>query len=105
MTEYRISELAGVSGVSERNIRAYRERGLLDPPCRRGRNAFYDDRHLAQLETINQLLAKGFSSAHISAFLDGIRRGEALSEVLGVRPQTAAALRAVEDLAPRVVAS
>ncbi len=86
MAEYRISELADVSGVTERNIRAYRERGLLDPPRRRGRDAFYDDRHLAQLETINQLLAKGFTSAHIATFLDGIRRGDALTDVLGVRP-------------------
>jgi DNA-binding transcriptional MerR regulator len=85
MTEYRIAELAEVSGVTVRNIRAYRERGLLDPPCRRGRDAFYDDRHLAQLETINQLLAKGYTSAHIAAFFAGIRRGDELTDVLGVR--------------------
>jgi DNA-binding transcriptional MerR regulator len=85
MTEYRISELAGVSGVTERNIRAYRERGLLDPPRRHGRDAFYDDHHLAQLQTINQLLARGFTSAHIATFLDGVRRGETLTDVLGIR--------------------
>lgn len=89
MTEYRIAELAGVSGVTERNIRAYRERGLLDPPCRRGRDAFYDDRHLAQLETINQLLAKGFTSAHIADFFEGLRRGDDLTDVLGVQPSWA----------------
>ena len=98
MTEYRIGELAGVSGVTERNIRAYRERGLLDPPCRRGRGAFYDDHHLAQLETINQLLAKGFTSAHIVAFLDGIRRGDALTDVLGVQPVWAERPVAVDAL-------
>ena len=98
MTEYRIGELAGVSGVTERNIRAYRERGLLDPPCRRGRGAFYDDHHLAQLETINQLLAKGFTSAHIVAFLDGIRRGDALTDVLGVQPAWAERPVAVDAL-------
>lgn len=86
MTKYRISELANVSGVTERNIRAYRERGLLDPPCRRGRDAFYDDHHLAQLHAINHLLAKGFTSAHIATFLDGIRRGDSLADVLGVPP-------------------
>jgi DNA-binding transcriptional MerR regulator len=86
MAEYRISKLAAVSGVTERNIRAYRERGLLDPPYRRGRDAFYDDHHLAQLQTINQLLARGFTSAHIAAFLDGVRRGDTLTDVLGIRP-------------------
>jgi DNA-binding transcriptional MerR regulator len=106
MTEYRISELAGVSGVTERNIRAYRERGLLDPPRRHGRDAFYDDHHLAQLETINQLLAKGFTSAHIAAFLNGIRRGDALTDVLGVRPAWAeqpVAIDALSTAAQRLV--
>jgi len=84
MTEYRIGDLAAASGVTERNIRAYRERGLLDPPRRRGRDAFYGDHHLAQLQTINQLLARGFTSAHIATFLDGFRRGDALTDVLGV---------------------
>jgi len=86
MTEYRITDLAAATGVTERNIRAYRERGLLDPPRRRGRDAFYDDRHVAQLEAINRLLAKGFTSAHIAAFFDGMRRGADLTDVLGVGP-------------------
>ena len=89
MTEYRIFELAKVSGVTERNIRAYRERGLLDPPRRRGREAYYDERHVGQLEAINQLLAKGFTSAHIAAFSEGIRRGDGLTDVLGVQPSWA----------------
>jgi len=67
MTQYRIRELAGVSGVTERNIRAYRERGLLDPPCRRGRDALYDDRHLAQLETINRRTSRPSSTASAAA--------------------------------------
>lgn len=106
MTEYRITELARVSGVTSRNIRAYRERGLLDPPRRQGRDAFYDDRHLAQLELINQLLAKGFTSVHIAAFIDGIRQGQDLSEVLGVQPVEAAdemTLDAVSTAAQRAV--
>ena len=104
MTEYRISELARVSGVTERNIRAYRERGLLDPPCRRGRDAFYDDHHVAQLETVNQLLAQGFTSAHIAAFLDGIRRGDTLTDVLGVHPAWAeVTIDALSTAAQRLV--
>ncbi len=106
MTEYRIGELARVSGVTQRNIRAYRERGLLDPPRRYGRDAFYDDHHLAQLETIDRLLARGFTSAHISAFLAGIRRGDALTDVLGVRPAWAeqpVAVDALSTAAQRVV--
>jgi DNA-binding transcriptional MerR regulator len=74
-----------VSGVSARNIRAYRERGLLDPPRRAGRSAFYSDHHVAQLHAISQLLHRGFSSAHIAEFIAGVRQGHDLAEILGLR--------------------
>ena len=85
LAEYRLDDLARVSGVSPRNIRAYRERGLLDPPRRVGRSAYYDDFHLSQLKTINQLLRKGFNSAHIAEFFAGIREGHNLAELLGLQ--------------------
>ena len=75
LAEYRLDDLARISGVSSRNIRAYRERGLLDPPRRQGRSAFYDDYHLSQLKTINHLLRKGFNSAHIAEFFARMREG------------------------------
>ncbi|GLP80320.1 MerR family transcriptional regulator [Mycobacterium antarcticum] len=84
MPEYRLEELAAVSAVSVRNIRAYRERGLLDPPRREGRSALYDDHHLAQLRTVNELLRKGFTSAHIAEFLAGQRQGHDLADTLGL---------------------
>lgn len=86
MVEYRLNELARISGVSARNIRAYRERGLLDPPRRQGRSAFYNDAHLAQLETVNQLLRRGFHSSHIAEFFAGARAGADLADVLGLPP-------------------
>ena len=85
MAEYRLEELARVSGVSVRNIRAYRERGLLDPPRRVGRTALYDDYHLSQLNTISQLLRKGFNSAHISEFFTSMREGADLADILGLQ--------------------
>ncbi|OMC05823.1 hypothetical protein A5733_19350 [Mycobacterium sp. NS-7484] len=85
LVEYRLEDLARVSGVSARNIRAYRERGLLDSPRRVGRSAYYDERHLAQLTAITQLLAKGFNSAHIAEFFDSLRRGEDLADALGLQ--------------------
>ena len=85
MAEYRLSELAVRSGVSPRNIRAYRERGLLDPPRREGRSALYDDRHLAQLKTIDELLRRGFTSVHIADFFTGMRRGQDLADILGLQ--------------------
>lgn len=85
MAEYRLDELARISGVSTRNIRAYRERGLLDPPRRVGRSAFYDDYHLSQLRTINQLHKRGFSSAHIAEFFQSLRQGADLADILGIQ--------------------
>jgi DNA-binding transcriptional MerR regulator len=85
LAEYRLDELARISGVSARNIRAYRERGLLDPPRRVGRSAYYDDDHLSQLMTINQLLRRGFNSAHIAEFFAGMRQGADLADFLGIQ--------------------
>lgn len=93
MAEYRLDELAQLSGVNARNIRAYRERGLLDPPRRVGRSAYYDDAHLAQLKVIAQLLNKGFSSAHIAEFFSAVRHGQDLADVLGIERAKLAAHR------------
>jgi len=85
LAEYRLDKLASASGVSVRNIRAYRERGLLDPPRREGRSAYYDDHHLSQLRTINELLRKGFTSAHIAEFFASMRQGHDLANILGLQ--------------------
>ena len=81
LNEYRLDDLARISGVTVRNIRAYRERGLLDPPRRQGRAAIYDDYHLAQLQTIDELLGRGFTSAHVAELL-GLQRA-----ILRPRPE------------------
>ncbi|WP_234811789.1 MerR family transcriptional regulator [Mycolicibacterium canariasense] len=88
-----------MSGVTARNIRAYRERGLLDAPRRDGRAAIYDDHHLGQLQTINQLLRRGFTSAHIAEFFEVVRAGGDLAGSLGLRNQTVAGDLAADDAA------
>lgn len=85
VAEYRLQDLARVSGVSARNIRAYRERGLLDPPRRVGRAALYDDYHLSQLNTISELLRRGFTSTHIAEFFTSMRQGTDLADILGLQ--------------------
>jgi DNA-binding transcriptional MerR regulator len=85
VAEYRLGALAKASGVSVRNIRAYRERGLLDPPRRDGRLAFYCDHHLDQLAVISDLLRRGFHSAHIAEFFATVRDGVDLADHLGLR--------------------
>jgi DNA-binding transcriptional MerR regulator len=100
--EYRLNELSRISGVSTRNIRAYRERGLLDPPRRQGRSAFYSAYHLAQLDTINQLLRRGFSSAHIAEFFASMRAGADLADILGLQRSLFTADDPRADVAPAV---
>ncbi|GAS95536.1 uncharacterized protein RMCC_2502 [Mycolicibacterium canariasense] len=99
MPDYRLGDLARMSGVTARNIRAYRERGLLDAPRRDGRAAIYDDHHLGQLQTINQLLRRGFTSAHIAEFFEVVRAGGDLAGSLGLRNQTVAGDLAADDAA------
>lgn len=85
MAEYRLDDLARVSGVSVRNIRAYQERGLLRKPTRSGRIAVYDENHRWTLEMITFLLQKGYSVAHIADFIDGFDRNLNLADILGLR--------------------
>ncbi|MCK5752949.1 MAG: MerR family transcriptional regulator, partial [Mycobacterium sp.] len=69
MAEYRINELAEVSGVSVRNIRVYQDRGLLPPPKIKGRTGWYSTEHLVRLNLISRLLERGYTFATISELL------------------------------------
>jgi len=78
-----IDELARLAGTTSRNVRAYQERGLLDPPRKVGRTGFYDDDHLTRLRLIARLLDDGFSLAAIGALLEAWAKGDSLGTVLG----------------------
>lgn len=81
---YRIDDLARVSDVTVRNIRAYQERGLLHPPTKRGRVALFDDTHLARLKVITSMLNRGYTSDHISEMLTAWQSGLSIGQVLGI---------------------
>ena len=82
VTEYRIEDLARVSGATVRNIRAYQDRGLLPRPGRRGRSNVYDDSHLARLRQITGLLERGYTLASIKELLEAWDSGRGLDGVL-----------------------
>ena len=69
--EYRVEQLAARAEVSVDTVRFYQARGLLDPPRRTGRIALYDDDHLARLDRIRVLQAKGFTLATIGRLVRG----------------------------------
>jgi len=65
-----IDELARLSGVTVRNIRAYQARGLLPPPQVRARTGYYGPGHEARLELIAELQGEGVKLDTIKKLLD-----------------------------------
>lgn len=84
MAEYRIDDLAREAGTSVRNVRAYQEKGLLEPPRRVGRTALYDDTHLARLRLILRLLDRGATLQLIADLVDAWQEGHDIGDVLGL---------------------
>ncbi|WP_102142266.1 MerR family transcriptional regulator [Mycobacterium hubeiense] len=82
--EYRIEELARLAGTTTRNIRVYRDRGLLHPPLRVGRLALYNDTHLTRLRLVTSLLDRGYNIAHVHEMLNAWEQGNNLADVLGL---------------------
>ena len=87
MTEYRINDLAQVSGVSVRNIRVYQDRGLLPAPTIRGRTGWYSDEHLVRLNLISRMLERGYTFATISELLHAAHYGMKVEHVLRASPK------------------
>ena len=69
--EYRVDDLARLSGMTVRNIREHQSRGLLPAPTVRGRVGYYGPEHLARLEQIKRLQANGFTLESIRRMLGG----------------------------------
>jgi DNA-binding transcriptional MerR regulator len=65
-----IDDLAREAGMTARNVRAYRERGLLPEPELRGRKGFYGAEHLARLRMIRDLMERGFSLESIRHLIE-----------------------------------
>lgn len=64
-----VDELAAVTGMTVRTTRYYAGLGLLPPPERRGRMAYYGPAHRARLELIRALQDHGFTLAAIEKYL------------------------------------
>ncbi|BBZ06591.1 hypothetical protein MDOR_07600 [Mycolicibacterium doricum] len=82
--EYRLDDLARLGGTTTRNIRVYRDRGLLHPPLRVGRVALFNDTHLTRLRLITSMLDRGYNIAHVHEMLSAWEQGKNLGDVLGL---------------------
>jgi DNA-binding transcriptional MerR regulator len=82
--EYSIDDLAQLVGLPSSTIRLYQNRGLIPPPRRQGRAAFYGQGHVARIELIGRLQERGFSLAAIGELVAGWESGRGLDDVLGL---------------------
>ncbi len=69
--EMRVEQLSARSDVAVDTIRYYQSKGLLDPPRREGRVAWYGDGHLERLTRIRSLQQRGFTLATIVRLVSG----------------------------------
>ncbi|MEU9058514.1 MerR family transcriptional regulator [Streptomyces sp. NPDC048430] len=83
-----MEELAKEAGITVRTLRFYRERGLIQPPRREGRIAWYDDHHLARLRTVTGLLERGHTLNGIADLASTFDSGRDVAEVLGLGEPT-----------------
>jgi DNA-binding transcriptional MerR regulator len=67
--ELTVDELAARTGMTVRTVRFYASEGLLPAPHRRGRIAYYDDRHRMRLDLIRTLQEHGYTLAAIERVL------------------------------------
>lgn len=70
--EYTVDELAARTGMTVRTVRFYATEGLLPPPRRRGRIAYYGAAHRLRLELIRTLQDHGYTLAAIERVLHRI---------------------------------
>ena len=66
---FTVDELAAATGMTVRTTRYYAGLGLVPPPTRRGRMAYYTQGHKARLELIRALQDHGFTLAAIEKYL------------------------------------
>ncbi|MEU0372470.1 MerR family transcriptional regulator [Streptomyces sp. NPDC006283] len=83
-----MEELAEKAGITVRTLRFYRERGLIPPPRREGRIAWYSEHHLARLRTIAALLERGHTLNGIADLATAFESGRDVGEVLGLGEPT-----------------
>lgn len=66
---YTVDELAAATGTTVRTTRYYAGLGLIPPPIRRGRMAYYTVDHRARLDLVRALQDHGFTLSAIEQYL------------------------------------
>lgn len=77
---FTIEQLAAETGLSVRNLRSHRARGLLQPPVVRDRVGFYGAEHVERVTLVQRLQSEGFNLAAIKRVVEQ-GEGDVLSVV------------------------
>jgi DNA-binding transcriptional MerR regulator len=77
-TELSVEELAQRTGMTVRNLREWQGLGLLNPPTKRGRTAYYGSDHIRRIDRIRNLRGEGFSLKVIARILEHEETGDDL---------------------------
>lgn len=71
VVRYRVEAVAAASDVSVDTVRYYQSKGLLPPPGREGRVAWYGTEHVERIREIRALQRKGLTLAAIKRVVEG----------------------------------
>lgn len=78
---YTVDELAAATGMTVRTTRYYAGLGMIPPPTRRGRMAYYTESHRARLELVRALQDHGFTLAAIEKYLARLPSGASVEDL------------------------
>lgn len=95
---WSVDEVARLAGTTVRNVRVYHDRGLLPPPRREGRRAWYGPEHLRRLRLVLSMLGRGYPTAAIRELLEAWEGRKSVGDVLGFEEVLA---EPCIDVAPR----
>jgi DNA-binding transcriptional MerR regulator len=99
---FNVDALAQAAGTLTSTVRMYQARGLLAPPVRSGRQAFYGPEHLDRLRLIADLQTRGYSLAALKDLFAAWEAGAALPDVLGLRAPRDPLVMSALELADRL---
>jgi DNA-binding transcriptional MerR regulator len=100
----RIDEIAQVTGIASGTIRFYQREGLIPPPERDGRVAYYGPEHVWRLERVRALQGQGLPLALIKDLLEREEGGQDISAWLALDSAVFGPRGGGEPVAPEALA-
>lgn len=98
---YMIGVAAELAGVHPQTLRAYEQKGLLNPQRTAGGTRMYSQADIERLELINELTAEGINLAGVMRILDlEMRLEQREDELVNLHKRVQRLARRVSELSP-----